>query len=527
MAWKSSVSYEKVSNLFACRFQTFVERNHELQQPVSSTSSVLAKDLCFQYAKCLVDCIRNLQQPGDKTNDAVTLKSERQRVCQSLVTLLNEKIENPQEWKVSATELCKQLMEAYKNISAKEYLVVYLVSDFFQQEAVTCMLADGIEAREASLGSSINNKETNSSSKQSNWLPRLLQQVSQVKGGLTFLYDLRRDISFQIGKIVSNDPIYKKLNYLKENIEKEIEKQCSSNAFHLIQVSSSSPPDLLYRYLEEMNWSGKRNISEREITLKRLQNGHRFSLHAFVPTNMNDIMAFAKEPDEDSGHTLSIAVIYGMKALYSNYGELLYRNCLNKLFDEQLRAVYPPLRGIVTHSRSHRFVAWLQDQLYIMDHFNENRERQSELVVKWDCLDRLRPLLNLLRGSYPTYIPQPELIKNITSELQHHKDELLSLFAYFVVRGWKFSRFMDPSLLFHLRCGAELYQINWLGEKTWDALKNFAGITFNFLYDVRDMESNSMAYLDKGEVVISEQVMELLKKQVVVEKILSADKLDS
>ncbi|GJQ13293.1 hypothetical protein GpartN1_g5084.t1 [Galdieria partita] len=513
--------------------------------------------ICHQYTNCLIDCIRNLEKNHESNQKLFQLEKQRQEASKQLLSCFQQLAEEPTLSKRFSTELLQRLMKVYSSTSANQYFVIYLAQDLIETAASLqgSRSLDSIHKETAGLYrngqsehvvdkhfQSFDMEDSTCWLQSQSVLPQVFSHMYEVEGALAFLHEIWKDVSLQMKHIEPKDPLLMKLSYFKRVLETEMEKHCSPQLFEVVRVLPSSPDYILNSYLEEMSWKGNVKPSERQLNLQRLENGHRcyalmhqteprkplafcqLAFLPFVPSNMNDIMAFAKEPKEDSSHSLPVAVIYGIKAMSSSYGEGVYRSFLKKLFQEQLRAIYPPIKGIVTHSRSFMFISWLQDQLYIMDHFSSLPNRQRQLVVKWDCLDRLRPVLQLCSGTVPSYIPQAEWMKNITSEIQHHKDDLLSLFAYFVVRGWKFSPFMDPSILFHIRCGAELYQINWMGERTWDALRSCAGITFNFLYSADDMESNLQAYVDRGEVVVSEQVMEHLNRGVVVEKIVDVEK---
>ncbi|GJD09246.1 Malonyl-CoA decarboxylase, mitochondrial [Galdieria sulphuraria] len=541
--WKYSLQNMRRTLYKPQHIYTVVDRYFQLQPTPSFTSfakqfttgSFTAPDnICRQYTNCLIDCIHNLQRNQESFHNFVELEKQRQEASKQLLRSFQQLAEEPILMKRFSTELIQLLMKVYSSTSANQYFVIYLAQDLIEiaaslqgSSSSESYLRDNVgwyrngqsEENEKQFQSLDMRNSINSLQSQS-VLPQVLSHMYEVEGALAFLYEIWKDVSLQIKHIGPKDPLLVKLSYFKSVLETEIENQCSPQLVEIVRVLPRSPDHILNCYLEEMSWKGSmKPSSDRQLSLQRLENGHRcyalmhpteprkplafcqLAFLPFVPSNMNDIMAFAKEPKEESSHSLPVAVIYGIKAISSSFGE-----------------------GIVTHSRSLMFISWLQDQLYIMDHFSALPNRQRQLVVKWDCLDRLRPVLQLCSGTIPSYIPQTEWMNNITSEIQHHKNDLLSLFAYFVVRGWKFSPFMDPSILFHIRCGAELYQINWMGERTWDALRSCAGITFNFLYNADDMESNLQAYLDRGEVVVSEQVMEHLNRGVVVEKIVDVEK---
>ncbi len=62
---------------------------------------------------------------------------------------------------------------------------------------------------------------------------------------------------------------------------------------------------------------------------------------------------------------------------------------------------------------------------------------------------------------------------------------------------------MDPVARFHLGNGARLERINWLGDRSDKGLAQSAGITVNYLYHLRHIESNHESYVKEGRVTAS------------------------
>jgi len=72
-------------------------------------------------------------------------------------------------------------------------------------------------------------------------------------------------------------------------------------------------------------------------------------------------------------------------------------------------------------------------------------------------------------------------------------------------------RALDPVAHFHLRNGARLERINWLGDLSPRGLQQAAGLMVNYLYRLQDIEENHEAYSGEGRVTASQPVMRLLK----------------
>ena len=82
---------------------------------------------------------------------------------------------------------------------------------------------------------------------------------------------------------------------------------------------------------------------------------------------------------------------------------------------------------------------------------------------------------------------------------------------YFLTAKTSYGRPVDPVARFHLGNGARLERINWLGDKSAKGLRQSHGIMVNYLYELKDIESNHEAYINEGVIAASKTVRSLLK----------------
>ncbi|KAM3728623.1 Malonyl-CoA decarboxylase [Dirofilaria immitis] len=71
-------------------------------------------------------------------------------------------------------------------------------------------------------------------------------------------------------------------------------------------------------------------------------------------------------------------------------------------------------------------------------------------------------------------------------------------------------RVFDPVENFHLRNGAEIYAINWKADTTTKGMESSYGMMVNYLYRLDQVAKNSAQYIQKGEIAINAQALELL-----------------
>ena len=90
---------------------------------------------------------------------------------------------------------------------------------------------------------------------------------------------------------------------------------------------------------------------------------------------------------------------------------------------------------------------------------------------------------------------------------------LLSLCAHYLKNEKRGNQPLDPVSRFHLRNGARLERINWLGDTSPKGLQESAGLLANYVYDHRSVSKNHERYIYDYEVVSSSAVKLLAKRR--------------
>ena len=90
------------------------------------------------------------------------------------------------------------------------------------------------------------------------------------------------------------------------------------------------------------------------------------------------------------------------------------------------------------------------------------------------------------------------------------KPVLERLIAHYLLKARRGNDPLDPVARFHLRNGARLEQINWLGDRSAERLRQSAGFLVNYVYDPRSIERNHEDYVKNHRVVASRSVRRLL-----------------
>lgn len=99
--------------------------------------------------------------------------------------------------------------------------------------------------------------------------------------------------------------------------------------------------------------------------------------------------------------------------------------------------------------------------------------------------------------------------KQLCAELER---DLVPLCAHYLLRAKQGKEPRDPVARFHLRNGARLERINWLGDTSPVGMQRSAGIMTNYVYKLSDVERNHEAYIKDYKVNASRDVEMLAKR---------------
>lgn len=69
---------------------------------------------------------------------------------------------------------------------------------------------------------------------------------------------------------------------------------------------------------------------------------------------------------------------------------------------------------------------------------------------------------------------------------------------------------LDPVARFHLRNGAELHRVNFLGNASKEAISASAGCMVNYLYDLKKLDERNDAFIKTGKFSVHEQVLSII-----------------
>jgi malonyl-CoA decarboxylase len=122
---------------------------------------------------------------------------------------------------------------------------------------------------------------------------------------------------------------------------------------------------------------------------------------------------------------------------------------------------------------------------------------------------RLRPLVaRLAEPNWPAD-------KKLSGELER---ELMPLCAYYLLLVKRGKEPVDSVARFHLRNGARLERINWLGDTSPVGMQRSAGMMVNYVYPLHEVERNHELYTKEYRIEASRQLESLARQSIFAQK---------
>lgn len=206
----------------------------------------------------------------------------------------------------------------------------------------------------------------------------------------------------------------------------------------------------------------------------------------------NSIQRVLDEPPPGLSESVEVdtAIFYSISNCQGGLRGISFGNFLIKQVVEKLALEVPGLKTYCTLSPIPGFYGWLADQCQART-LSWLGETECTLLAELECADwprdeitlaALKPLLLRLCAHY------------FLKEKSKSGDEPLNRVARF-----------------HLRNGARLEQINWMGDTSEKGIQQSAGLLVNYLYDRKTVARNHEQYVNGGQIVCSKAVAQLLK----------------
>jgi malonyl-CoA decarboxylase len=185
------------------------------------------------------------------------------------------------------------------------------------------------------------------------------------------------------------------------------------------------------------------------------------------------------------------AIFYSITNCQEGLRGVPFGSFLIKQVVEDLSKDFPRIRKFATVSPVPGFRRWLAERA--------------------DSLSRSPKLAPFARALAKLDDPRWTQDESLEAELERH---LAPLCAYYLLRAKQGHEPLDSVARFHLKNGARLERINWLGDTSAAGLQRSAGFSANYVYKLPDVERNHELYVREHKVRASREIEALAKRFV-------------
>ena len=182
-----------------------------------------------------------------------------------------------------------------------------------------------------------------------------------------------------------------------------------------------------------------------------------------LASSVQDVIFGDVEPEVDA----DTAVFYSISNCQRGLVGISFGNFLIKQVVHELAAEMPGIRTFATLSPIPGFRKWLTHEA------GEDRLEREGVAGDVESPD------------WPPPDFEPRLLRLCARYLLHEK------------RG---RQPLDPVARFHLRNGARLERLNWMGDPSPSGLSQSAGIMVNYVYDEAEVVANHEAFVNEGRI---------------------------
>jgi malonyl-CoA decarboxylase len=206
---------------------------------------------------------------------------------------------------------------------------------------------------------------------------------------------------------------------------------------------------------------------------------------------MSDRVQALLDPDSPvlDAESAEWAIFYSITNCQEGLRGVPFGSFLIKRVVEDVSEEFPRIKKFATLSPVPGFRKWLSQQAAAL-------QASPKLAPFADAIAKL---------DNPQWMEDEAL----RADLQRY---LAPLCAYYLLHAKQNQEPLDPVARFHLKNGARLERINWVGDTSASGLQRSAGLTANYLYKLPDVERNHELYVREHKVRASREIEALAKR---------------
>ncbi|KAL3688176.1 hypothetical protein R1sor_014485 [Riccia sorocarpa] len=365
---------------------------------------------------------------------------------------------------------------------------------------------------------------------------RLFEQMNGQPGGLKFLVDLRADL---MGNIQQNN--LASLRALDAELKSMFATWLGPACLELQQITWENPASVLERIVV---FEAVHPVTNLYDLKRRLGVGRRCYgyFHPAIPgeplvfievalTNAIEDsiqnVLFDEPPIAEEAATT--AVFYSISATQTGLAGIDLGHFLIKKVVTLLQQEKPNIQTFVTLSPIPGFLGWLLPKLELQikyaqvqsEYGRETGEAPSPTFKDTLLLPEEVDTLVKACGTEEESRSGLQIVRDLLTSPGHEWAKspkladalhvpIMRLCARYLVIEKKRGRALDPVMNFHVRNGASVERLNWMGDTSSKGLESSAGIMVNYMYRLDSIDANNQFYLNKGIIAISPAIEAVL-----------------
>ena len=336
---------------------------------------------------------------------------------------------------------------------------------------------------------------------------KLLTQFNALPEGVNFLVDLRADL-------LALDDRTPALDGLDSDLRELLASWFDIGFLDLQRITWDSPAALLEKLIayeavhEIRSWGDLRHRLDSDRRLYALFHPRMpdeplsFVEVALVQNLADNVQVLLDESaPAESNKNFDTAIFYSIsntqKGLHGiTFGDFLIRRVVQRLTQEQ-----PRIKRFATLSPVPGFRLWLDDcPARVLESLCKEDGAEIKRIGGGEDL-RAAVHAVLARSAWHR---EPGVADAL-------KAPFLRLCARYFLETREDGRPIDPVARFHLKNGARLERLNWLGDTSDKGLRQSVGIMVNYRYVLGDIKKNHEAYMRHGKLALSAEMRALTK----------------
>ncbi|RMD64757.1 MAG: malonyl-CoA decarboxylase [Alphaproteobacteria bacterium] len=337
---------------------------------------------------------------------------------------------------------------------------------------------------------------------------KLLMQFNALPQGVKFLVDLRADLlAFRDRGAALDD--------LDHDLRDLLASWFDTGFLDMSQVTWDSPASLLEKLIayeavhEIRSWQDLRNRVDSDRRLFALFHPRMpdeplaFVEVALVHGIARNIQALLDEsaPPIDP-ETADTAIFYSITNTQKGLRGISFGEYLIKRAVQHLAAELPQVKTFATLSPVPGLRAWLTAcAVETIEGALSEAERGGVRALGGS--DDVQVALNAVLAR-PDWHLDPVVCKAL-------KEAMLRLCVRYLRERRPDGQPIDPVARFHLKNGARLEHVNWLGDTSPQGLAQAAGLMVNYRYVLDEIEANHEAYMRDGRIAMGPEVRALAR----------------